>query len=192
MPPQFLSCSNRFPFFSCIGFIFISILSSMIVGFRNFSLYRLCFCQNYCQPIVIRLIKRCVFFLLIALAATSVRADLAAKSYVDSAAAAITTALNAKENLSNKLKSVSGGEAGVTSAATDDQYPSAKAVWDSVSAAEQKTDKNAANGYAGLDSSSLILVSQIPQDSQPLQNSTKMVNSGAVWTEINAAWNDFY
>jgi hypothetical protein len=133
-----------------------------------------------------------VFFLLIALAATSVRADLAAKSYVDSAAAAITTALNAKENLSNKLKSVSGGEAGVTSAATDDQYPSAKAVWDSVSAAEQKTDKNAANGYAGLDSSSLILVSQIPQDSQPLQNSTKMVNSGAVWTEINAAWNDFY
>lgn len=37
-----------------------------------------------------------------------------------------------KEDTANKLKSVSGGGAGITSAATDTQYPSAKAVYDFV------------------------------------------------------------
>ena len=37
-----------------------------------------------------------------------------------------------KESKSNKLLSVSGGGAGITSSATDTQYPSAKAVYDVV------------------------------------------------------------
>ena len=40
--------------------------------------------------------------------------------------------LTGKEDTSNKLLSVSGGGAGITSSATDTQYPSAKAVYDFV------------------------------------------------------------
>ncbi|MDR1338325.1 MAG: hypothetical protein LBJ73_04855 [Rickettsiales bacterium] len=54
-------------------------------------------------------------------------ADVAATSYVD-------TAIAAKEDIANKITSVSGGGSGITSAATDAQYPSAKAVYDIVSA----------------------------------------------------------
>jgi hypothetical protein len=49
-------------------------------------------------------------------------ADVAATTYVD-------TAIAAKEDTANKIKSVSGGGSGITSAATDAQYPSAKAVY---------------------------------------------------------------
>ncbi|MDR1207413.1 MAG: hypothetical protein LBK26_03305 [Rickettsiales bacterium] len=41
------------------------------------------------------------------------------------------------ETDANKVKSISGGGTGITAAATDDQYPSAKAVKDTLDGAEQ-------------------------------------------------------
>jgi hypothetical protein len=49
-------------------------------------------------------------------------ADVAATTYVDAAIAG-------KEDTANKITSVSGGGTGLTAAATDAQYPSAKAVY---------------------------------------------------------------
>jgi hypothetical protein len=52
-----------------------------------------------------------LLFPLIIFITSSARADLVSKSYVDSAVASITWALNAKENLSSKLKSAAGSGA---------------------------------------------------------------------------------
>ena len=61
-----------------------------------------------------------------------------------------------------------------------------------IALAEKTENKNAPDGYAGLDGQGNISVAQIPTDSRPAEGSENMVSSGAVWAEINAAWNDRY
>ncbi|MDR1206980.1 MAG: hypothetical protein LBK26_01020 [Rickettsiales bacterium] len=61
-----------------------------------------------------------------------------------------------------------------------------------IAGAEKKSNKNISNGYPGLDAQGKISPAQIPTDSYPAQNSANMVSSGAIWTEIHAAWNDYY
>ena len=74
-----------------------------------------------------------------ALPAPSYASPITAKSYVDAQvstrvatadiASIIAGNITGKEDVVNKLKSVAGGGTGITSAATDIQYPSAKAVY---------------------------------------------------------------
>jgi hypothetical protein len=67
------------------------------------------------------------------------RADVAATTYVD-------TAIATKEDTANKITSVSGGGTGLTAAATDAQYPSARAIADALDAKVGKSGDETIGG----------------------------------------------
>ena len=78
---------------------------------------------------------------------------IATKNYVDSMAEQVR---DVKEDVSNKVLSVSGGGTGLTSESSDDQYPSAKAVYDGLAVKEDSANKvkSVAGGGAGLTAAS--------------------------------------
>jgi hypothetical protein len=75
---------------------------------------------------------------------------LATKTSPADVAAAIAEAIVDKENIENKLASVSGGGEGITSSATDAQYPSAKAVYDMVSTGGTALESTTVNMSYGM------------------------------------------
>jgi hypothetical protein len=71
------------------------------------------------------------------------------------AATSLWKNVSEREAVSNKVTSLSG-------ASTDTQYPSAKLAYDQLALKESVANKGAANGYASLDASGLVPVTQMP------------------------------